>query len=390
MAHPLNRRNWLKHTTLATGATALLGRTALKDLKWKTTSPAPSMNFWEWEVADKRKYPELKARLLANENPYGPSPKTRKVISDAVALGNRYGHEDAAILIEMLAEKEGVTTDHIMLGPGSSDLLEKVAISRFMTEGNIVSADPAYMSLIKTAKAMQAEWRPIPLMEDYSHDLDAMEAAIDAKTKLVYICNPNNPTGTITSGKKLWDFCNRVSDRVPIFVDEAYLEFMNPADKMSMIGLVNEGKNVIISRTFSKVHGMAGLRVGYIVAQPSFLEELSAVWRGNMGLNITALKGAIASLQDEAFLESCIAMNTECREYVCSELEKMGFAYMPSQTSFVLFPIEMEGEPFLEQMFGKGIGVRSFYVKDQSHCRVSIGTMDEMKDFVGTLREVLV
>jgi len=235
MSNLLNRRNWLKNTTLATGATAFLGKSVLSDVNWRASSPSPSMNFWEWELVRKRTFPELKARLLANENPYGPSPKAKEVIKDAVSLGNRYGHEDAAILIEMLAEKEGVTKDHIMLGPGSSDLLEKVAISRFMTDGNIVSADPAYMSLIKTAKAMQAEWRPIPLKSDYSHDLEAMEAAIDSKTKLVYICNPNNPTGTITAGNKLSDFCNRVSERVPIFIDEAYLEFMNPADKMSMI-----------------------------------------------------------------------------------------------------------------------------------------------------------
>jgi len=135
---------------------------------------------------------------------------------------------------------------------------------------------------------------------------------------------------------------------------------------------------------------MAGLRVGYIVAQPSFLEDLSEVWRGNMGLNITALKGAIASLKDEAFLESCVSMNTECREYVCDQLDQMGFSYMPSQTSFVLFPIEMAGKPFLDKMFSKGIGVRSFYINDQSHCRVSIGTMNEMKNFVSALKEVLV
>lgn len=393
MPAPLNRRNWIKTTALATGALALLGRpSALSARTGKhTASPAPN-NFHEWESTyDLSKRPPLKARLLANENPYGPSPRARKAITEAVAGGNRYGHSEARQLITMLAEKEGVPKEYIMLAPGSSDLLEKVAISRFMGPGNLVSADPAYMSLIKTSQAMNAEWKAVPLTDTYAHDLEAMEAAIDEKTKLVYICNPNNPTGTITPAADLEAFCSRVSERVPVFVDEAYLEFMEEGeDKKSMVHLLNEGKDVIVCRTFSKVHGMAGLRIGYIVALPATLESLRKVHRSNMGLNVTALKGAIASLEDTRFLKDSVKWNNECRKYVCGELEKMGFTYLPSQTSFVLFPIEMEGRSFLDKMLDLGVGVRSFQAFGQSHCRVSMGTMDEMKLFVASLREVLV
>lgn len=385
----INRRKWLKNSALAAGAVTFSNALTAGMSSNYNAQARHVNNIWEWE-ANLSKRPEVKARLLANENPYGPGPATQKAIMDSVKVGNRYGHEDAAKLIELLAEKEGVTTDHIMIAPGSSDLLEKVAISRFIEGGKIVSADPAYMSLIKTSQAMQADWSAIPLTKTYAHDLPKMEAAIDEKTKLVYICNPNNPTGTITPGKDLWQFCKTASEKTLIFVDEAYLEFMKPEDKMSMVGLINEGKNIMVSRTFSKVYGMAGLRVGYIVAQPETLEPLKKIWRSNMGLNITALKGAIASLGDEEFVQKSISKNTECREYVCAELDKLGFEYLPSQTSFVLFPIELEGKPFLEKMFSLGVGVRSFEVFGGTHCRVSIGTMPEMELFVETLKTVLV
>ncbi|MEM1121165.1 MAG: histidinol-phosphate transaminase [Bacteroidota bacterium] len=393
MTVKLNRRNWLKSTTLTTAGLAVGTNTNLFANTTTNKNIEEQTRFWEWEnttLIPPRDMWNLKARLLANENPYGPSPAARLTIIESVSSGNRYGQGDSGKLIEMIAEKEGVSKDYIMLGPGSSDLLEKTAISHFMEGGNIVSADPAYMSIIKTAKNMQAEWKPVPLLKDWSHDLDGMEKAIDAKTKLVYICNPNNPTGTITDSKKLWDFCSKVSDKKPVFVDEAYLEFMDPKDQKSMVGLLNEGKNVIISRTFSKGHGMAGIRVGYIVALPSTLDKIQAITRSNMSMNVTAVKGAMASLQDLDFVESCRVKNKECREYVCAELDKLGYEYLPSHTSFVLFPIAMQGDAYLKKMFAESIGVRAFKVFGKDYCRVSIGTMDEMKLFVDAFKKVMV
>ena len=391
MTMTLNRRNWLKSTTLTTAGLAV-GSTLFATNN-QEAEIAETTKFWEWENQSTKKPRDLwnlNARLLANENPYGPSPAARLTIMENVARGNRYGHGEAVKLIEMLAEKEGVPKEYIMLGPGSSDLLEKTAITHFLEGGNIVSADPAYMSLIKTAQRMQAKWKSVPLKENWEHDLSGMEAAIDANTQLIYICNPNNPTGTITNGKSLWSFCNKVADKKPVFVDEAYLEFMDPELQMSMIGLVQKGKNVIVCRTFSKVYGMAGLRVGYIVALPSTIEKIKAVTRSNMSLNVTAVKGAMASLGETAFVESCRVKNKECREYVVAELEKLGYTPAPSHTSFVLFPIGFKGDVFLGKMFDEGIGVRAFEIHDKTYCRVSIGTMDEMKLFVEAFKKIAV
>lgn len=383
----MNRRNWLRSAALLTaGMTAAPAAATFAAPERKVYNRPQS---WERNLQAPPKLGALKARLLANENPYGPSDKTRLAIMESVGMGNRYGHLEAAKLIEMIAEKEGVDKDHIMIGPGSTDMLEKVAITHFVDGGNIVSADPAYMAIMKTAIAFSAEWKSVPLTKDWAHDLPGMEKAVDKKTKLVYVCNPNNPTGTLTPHKDLRRFCDKVSEKVPVFVDEAYLEFLDDRDEASMVDLVRKGKNVIVARTFSKIHAMAGLRVGYIVALPETLEKISGLVRSNMGMNITALKGAMASFNDHAFQDNSRRWTRETREFTFDQLKSMGFEYVPSYTSFVLFPIQMEGEPFLEKMYGQGVGVRSFEIFGKPYCRVSMGTMDEMALFAETLKKVL-
>ncbi len=388
MLKKINRRNWIKSSVLAVGSVAMapmMGYTINKG-----TILQPAGRFSEQLPDFKFDETKLMARLSANENPYGPAPKVIQAISDAVATGNRYGHGDAAILIKMIAEKEGVTPEHIMLGPGSTDLLEKTAIVRFKEGGNIVSADPAYMSLINTAKSLGGSWKPVPLTMDYAHDLDNMEKAVDTDTKLVYICNPNNPTGSITDPAKLKAFCSKVSTKTPIFVDEAYLEFLENPETHSMVGLVAEGKDVIVARTFSKIHGMAGLRIGYIVATPERIKSITSMVRSTMGLCVTSIKGAIASMQEGKFMADCRKMNTECRDYVKTEISALSYDIIPSHTSFLIFPIQMEGKQFLKSMYDGGVGVKVFTIDDKPWCRVSMGTMEEMQLFVNTFKKVTV
>ena len=333
---------------------------------------------------------ELAAKLNANENPYGPSPLAVDAMQKYAPKGNRYAWKELYELMDKIALEEGVTQENIMMGPGSSDLLEKTAMVFFQNGGNIVSADPAYMSLIKVAEATGASWKPIPLKKDWSHDLAAMEAAVDDDTKLVYICNPNNPTGSMTDHMELLDFCTRVSERTPIFIDEAYLGFLEDGAQKSMVSLIEQGKNVIIARTFSKIQGMAGLRVGYIVAQPSTLEIIQQVTRGGMGISLPSVYAAMASMDDVAFKNESRKLNKECREYVYENLNRLGFEYVPSSTSFILFPIAMDGKPFLEKMTAEGVGVRAFEIYGKNWCRVSMGNMDEMKLFTTALEKVLV
>ena len=194
----------------------------------------------------------------------------------------------------------------------------------------------------------------------------------------------------MTDHAELVDFCSRVSEKTPIFVDEAYLGFLDDATKKSMVSLINEGKNVIIARTFSKIQGMAGLRVGYVVAQPETLDIIQKITRGGMGISLPSVYAAMASMEDVAFKDKSRKLNKECREYVYENLNRLGFEYVPSSTSFIIFPIEMDGKPFLEKMTAEGVGVRAFEIYGKNWCRVSMGTMDEMKLFTAALEKVLV
>ncbi|WP_221391205.1 histidinol-phosphate transaminase [Dyadobacter sp. NIV53] len=331
--------------------------------------------------------PKMVARIGSNENPYGPPPMARKAIAETIEKGNRYGRTELKALTDKIAVKEGVDPNYIMMGSGSGDLLEKTALAMFKDGGNIVSADPTYMSLIRVAESIGATWKPIPCKSDWSHDLDAMEKAIDKDTKLVYICNPNNPMGAVTSTKALVDFCSRVSEKVPIFIDEAYIELVEGADNKSMVFLLKDKKNVIIARTFSKIMGMAGLRVGYIAALPATLDTIRKTTKGGGGgIPVTSAAGALAAMDDVEFQNMTRKLNTEAKTYLYENLTAMGYKYVPSFTNFVIFPINMSGKELLSKMVDKGIMVRTLDINDKPWCRVSIGTKDEMKIFVTALQ----
>ncbi|MHA4738603.1 pyridoxal phosphate-dependent aminotransferase [Dyadobacter sp. MSC1_007] len=394
MNQTIDRRNLLKSGLMAIGGMAIAPHLTAGAFERTPLSLDPESRIYRSPMVRENflpadfKAPKITARLSANENPYGPPMSAQKAVAESVKNGNRYAWKEMYDLIDKIAKKEGVTADHIMMGPGSSDLLEKVALVTFMKGGNIVSADPCYMSLVSVAKSVGATWKPVPCTADWSHDLKAMEAAIDKDTKLVYVCNPNNPTGAITKGQDLLDFCSRVSEKVPVFVDEAYIELAVGADTQSMVSLLTQKKNVIVARTFSKIMGMAGIRVGYIAAQPAFLETINKITRGGMGISYTSIFAASASLDDKDFQGNTRKLNHEAKTYLYENLDKMGYKYIPSYTNFVLFPISISGKELLTKMTAKGIAVRSFDIQNKPWCRVSIGTMDEMKAFVGALGQL--
>jgi len=292
-------------------------------------------------------------------------------------------------MMKMVAEKEGVPEDHVLLAPGSTDILEKTALASCMKGGNVISADPSYMSLVNTAQKVGATWKNIPLKSDYAHDLDAMAAAIDSDTKLIYICNPNNPTGTLTPAADLKAFCAKVSSKVPVFVDEAYLELTGDFSGMTMAGMVREGYDVMVARTFSKIHGMAGLRMGYMIAKPERLEVIRQMVRTEMGICVTSAEGAMASMGDIEFQNFTRKSNTEAREYVFAALKKAGMSPIPSQTSFILFPLAMPAKDFVEKMMERGVAMRGYTINDKPYGRVSMGTKDEVELFVKSLNEIV-
>lgn len=386
-----NRRSWLKQSALAAGG-VMTGIAMVPDLFAKPAfgmTPVYNNLLFENYHVMLQDRENMKARLLANENPWGPSKKAVAAIAESAAKGNRYVYSSSKKMVDALAEKEGVTAEHILLSAGSTDILEKTAFALCMKGGNVISADPSYLSLVKTAQAIGATWKNIPLRSDYAHDLDAMEKAIDADTKLIYICNPNNPTGTPTPIESIKAFCKKVSSKVPVFIDEAYLELMENPGNQSATSLISEGYDVIVCRTFSKIHGMAGLRIGYMVAKPDRVKAIQKLVRTEMGISVTSLEGAMASLKDTEFQEYTRQHNKEGRDYVFAELKKAGMNPIPSQTNFILFPIQMPVKDLLGKMLEKGVGIRGYEIAGKPYGRVSMGTMDELKLFVKSMNSIL-
>lgn len=382
MTHPTNRRQWLK-----TAGIVLAGAPFLPSvLHARPTMYQAERALRHWQEGNWQLHSgPVKAKLNSNENPYGPSDATQKAFAEAAHRGNRYAFDTAAEFTAKLAAKEGVPQTYILPGNGSTDLLEKIGVVKFHEGGNIVSASPGYMSLIQTSRGLGADWKAVPLTKDYAHDLKAMEAAIDNETRLVYICNPNNPTGSVTDGKELEAFCKRVSSRVTVFVDEAYLEFLpeNQQHSMAKLALTHD---VIVARTFSKVYGMAGMRVGYLIAPPAYTDKIRSMFFTGIGLSHPALFAAMAALDDTAFVSDVREHTRRAREFTASLLSGLGLRFIPSVTSFVLFePPATLKKPIWDTLKEEGILVRSFKVGEADWCRVSMGTVQEMALFAEAL-----
>jgi len=330
----------------------------------------------------------LRARLNANENPFGPSDKAKKAIEEALPTSYQYPFRSMGDLTQKIADFEKVKQENILLASGSSPLLMAAALYYGKPGGNIVTGDPSYADLPSKAVKMGVEWRKVPVTADYKLDLEAMEKAIDDKTGLVYICNPNNPTATVLDTAQLKAFCERVSKRVTVFIDEAYIDYLPDPQGTTLIPMVNTGANIIVARTFSKLYGFAGLRIGYVVTQPDTIKKLSLYTEAYMSITATTLAAAVASYQDREFLDAALKKTLASKDYLYEVLKKEGYAYVPSSTNFVLFPIKMEGKQFTDEMMKRGVGVRYWKFNNKDWCRVSIGRMDEMEAFAAAFKEL--
>jgi histidinol-phosphate aminotransferase len=332
--------------------------------------------------------PELKARLFANENPFGPSDKAKKAIMEALPKSYQYPFMFLKDLTEKIADYEGIKPENILMAAGSSPLLMAAAICFSKPGGNIITGDPSYEDLPTKASRFNEKWIKVPLTPEYKLDLDAMEKSIDGNTGLVYICNPNNPTATVVDTDKLKAFCERVSKRVTVFVDEAYIDYLDDPAGTTLVSGVKAGQNIIVARTFSKLYGFAGLRVGYVMAQPDMIKKLSDYTEGPMSISATSLHAAIASYQDKEFLQDALKKTVASRNYLYEVLKKEGYSYIPSSANFVLFPIKMDGKQFADEMMKRGVGVRFWKLNSKDYCRISIGRMDEMEAFAAAFKEL--
>jgi histidinol-phosphate aminotransferase len=330
----------------------------------------------------------LKARLFANENPFGPSEAAKKAIVETLPVSYQYPFRSMGDLTGKIAEFEKIKVENIALSAGSTPFLTAAALAYYKPGCNVISGDPSYADLPSRAERIGAKWVKVPLTADYALDLEAMEKAIDDNTALVYICNPNNPTGTVVDTAKLKAFCDRVSKKVAVFVDEAYMDYLPDPQGTTLIPMAVAGNNIIVARTFSKVYGFAGLRCGYVVAQPDVIKKLSTWTDSFMSLSTTTLQAAIAAYQDRPYMAEVVKKTADSKEYLYSVLKKEGYTYVPAVANFVIFPIKMDGKQFTDEMMKRSVGVRFWKFNNQDWCRVSIGRMDEMEAFAKAFKEI--
>ena len=325
-------------------------------------------------------------RLSANENPYGPSPRALAAIAEASAKGGAYypGAPRRA-LAELIAARHRLPVESVIITSGSSSVLQSAGLV-YGEDGAIVLPALTFDGPLRYSERMGAELRRIPLKADMDTDLDAMERAVADDVSLVYVCNPNNPTGVAIDSDALRGFSQRVGKRAVVLVDEAYNELTDDPAAASMVDLVRDGENVVVTRTFSKLYGLAGLRIGYALAPPHIAERILPATMSNS--NVAGLAAALASYDDTEFLDYSLDKIRVGRARVMKVFDDHEVPYLPSQTNFVYADIGRSADDFRAAMLQQGVSVRGIYTPYDNWLRVSMGRLEDLEVFASAFSRV--
>jgi histidinol-phosphate aminotransferase len=326
--------------------------------------------------------------LSSNENPYGPSPAALEAMTRSQSVAARYPDAAEHQTVEAIARLHGVSADRIVLGCGSSEVL-RLCDAAFLGAGRtVVAAEPTFEAVLHYAKVTKAEPVTVPLTADFRHDLPAMARACDGRGGLVYVCNPNNPTGTIVTGEELLAFLAQVPPTAVVVVDEAYHHFVEAPAYRSAAEMIERFPNVVVARTFSKIYGMAGMRLGYAVASKANAEALRAhaSW-GNT--NAAVLAAAQACLADDGLVRSQRERLNGTRHWLCAELARDGRRTIPSEANFVMIDVGTDVKPLLAAFETRGIRVGRRFATLPTWLRVTIGTPAETRAFLEALRSIV-
>lgn len=367
-----NRRLWLKKIGIGAAGIGLANFSS-----FASTLESENLNT----------YLETDAHLIflrSNENPYGPSPLARKAFVDNASISNRYNWDVASQLISALAKRNSVNDENLLLGAGSTELLDLVAKFVSLNKGNYVIADPSYDYWTTTLDNLGLTKNKVPLTIDKKINLQAMLGAVNQDTKLVYICNPNNPTGTICERETLVEFVTKIAPYTLVLIDEAYLDFTK---QQSLSTIVKAHKNVIVVKTFSKMYGLAGARIGYAVAHKTVIDALANLQSNtNNSVSVLSKLAAIASLKDDTFVSNCYLLNENVRYYTISELKKLNCTCISSHANFIYFSLATYSKDYFKQLDDNAIQGGRIYEEEGKWTRITVGTMDEMKKFIKALQ----
>ena len=366
-----DRRQWLKSSALAAAGLALGSRARLA----------------AQHEADRFGASLEVARISGNENPYGPSQMAVMAILQGAEEACRYGYDEVPKLVGTIAALNGVAPENIVMGNGSSEVLDDYATYLSQSgPGEVVTATPGYLKFTNAMASHGSKIVAVPTTKGMVHDLAAMAAKITPATKCVYICNPNNPTGTIVPAAELRAAVIEMAKSCPVFVDEAYLEFSDDFESNTMAPLVAEGHNVVVARTFSTLYGMAGLRLGFGIVPTKVAAEVAGLSPNFLG--ILAVRAGQASLEDAGYAADMRGKVKAERDRLCATLKELGRDYAEPQGNFVFVHTGMPVKMFQDKMAAERVQVGRPFPPALDWCRISIGLPEEMDLCHAALRKV--
>jgi len=328
------------------------------------------------------------AKLSSNENPYGPSESVLEAMNGAWKYANRYGYPDGGIQ-DAIAEHHGVPRDHILLGAGSGESLEVVGLT-FLTPGKkVIGVEPSYGFVYSHATGIDAEAVTLPLLADHRQDISALIGATNehrADVGFVYLCNPNNPTGRTVTAAEVRQLLDGIPEDIPVLIDEAYHHFVEDPQYATSVPYILEGRPVIVARTFSKIYGMAAMRLGYAIARPDIIRAMRAYSTGSV--NALVKWGGAAALRDTKASDWVRRTTLALRKRTTAELEQMGYEVIPSETNFFMVKTGRPASEVRAEFRAKGVAVGRPFPPMLDYLRVSIGTEDEMARFMTAWKEL--
>ena len=343
-------------------------------------------NFRAYVAGGKQLQPDLSmpiVKLNANENQMGPGPKAVMAMTEELGLGHLYPMETIQRLKKKISEHVGLPVECVSVYHGSGSGIGAIGEAFLNPDDEMLVCSPTYMAYYMLPGRFGAKLVEVEAVDGVSTDLDKIYDAITDKTKLIFICNPNNPTGTLLDAEKLFDFIKKVPEHVITVVDEAYIDWVSDESYPSAIKMVEDGRNLIVLRTFSKIYGLAGCRVGYAIANAEVTECLGAV---AMGPNRIGAAGAAAALDDIEYYNAAKENNSTQREYLTREMEKLGITVVPSSTSFIYFAPHCDTKDCMDFLESQGVFIRYF---SEEYIRVSIGLPWQNKQFLTALSKYL-
>lgn len=329
------------------------------------------------------------AKLANNENPYGPPASVLEAMQKAMKYANRYGYPDGGI-VEEIAKHHGVKPEQVMLGAGSGEILD-VAGTAFLQDGRkIVSSDVSYDVLFQHITALKADQIRVPLLPDYRQDIPALIGAVKANYRdvgYVYLCSPNNPTGRVVTKQEVAQLLNGIPADVPVMIDEAYHHFVDHPEYATSVPYVLEGRQVIVTRTFSKIAALAGMRLGYAIAPRGLIQRMRPY--AVASINAIVKWGGVAALKDTESQARVKRVTIDLRERTMADLKKLGYETIPSDANFFMVHLRKPVQPMVEEFRKRGVLVGRPFPPMLEHLRVSVGTPEEMARFGEAFRGVM-